>query len=895
MEADPATERPQPEPGASSSSPAPAPAPAPSPPRGEEERGAVAPADPASPDRCAAGGDPNPADPASPDRCAAGGDTNPAPPPSPASAAPPQQPKGEEDEVVSGDVVQLQEEAVAGAGEALRSFMEEFGDQGNDCLVQSPRLKGIATPDRPAALHFLGERYNSLLERYKQQEAKCLEECEPRYNGLKKKYTDECAERRRLYNELIELRGNIRVFCRCRPLSADEVTRGCSSVVEVDPSKETELQFVPSKKDKRVFKFDRVFGPNDDQVDVFSETAPVVRSAMDGFNVCIFAYGQTGTGKTFTMEGHPENRGVNYRALEELFRVSAERSTSIAYNFSVSILEVYNEKIRDLLDESNEQAAKRLDIKQSSDGTQEVPGLVEAPIYTIDGVWEKLKAGARNRSVGSTSANELSSRSHSLVRVTVRSEHLVTGQRSRSHIWLVDLAGSERVAKTEAEGDRLKESQFINKSLSALGDVISALASKSSHIPYRNSKLTHLLQSSLGGDCKTIMFVQISPSSTDSGETLCSLNFASRVRAVEHGPARKQVDPDESSKLKQLEQQIDKQERENAKLRALLENEKLKYASRESVIKSLHQKIRDAEQACENYQQRVIKLENELADEKKANRDTARSSRPPLAPMRQRPAPGRNSNYLPLPGPPPKSRLGKALVAQNKENMHDLMNKAPPKSRLGKALVTQNKENVLELVNKASPRVDLNKAGGRARRVSLTTIRHIPIQPKRRSSMAILPTQREQLSVLPEKRAVSRLPQLQVPRRSSLATFNSVPGTPLGAAYVPVTPEDRGGKSRRTEWGSSSKFTSPPMLAMWNSRNNVSSPHQKLGMVPGSTNGSKLCWSIQKRVTSPFRLKVGPSGAGVFNPAQREQMVAGRSGNAVRVLNLNPKRRQSVL
>jgi kinesin family protein C2/C3 len=205
---------------------------------------------------------------------------------------------------------------------------------------------------------------------------------------------------------------------------------------------------------------------------------------MDGFNVCIFAYGQTGTGKTFTMEGVPENRGVNYRALEELFRMSEERSTSVAYTFSVSILEVYNEKIRDLLDESNDQS-KRLDVKKSADGTQEVPGLVEAPVYNIDGVWEKLKFGARNRSVGSTNANELSSRSHCLVRVTVRSEHLVTGQRSRSHMWLVDLAGSERVGKTGVEGDRLKESQFINKSLSALGDVISALASKNSHIPYR--------------------------------------------------------------------------------------------------------------------------------------------------------------------------------------------------------------------------------------------------------------------------------------------------------------------------------------------------------------------------------------------------------------------------
>jgi kinesin family member C2/C3 len=111
----------------------------------------------------------------------------------------------------------------------------------------------------------VGGRYNILMEKYKQQVAKCAEECVPRFDGLKKKYTTECAERRRLYNELIELRGNIRVFCRCRPLSSDEISRGCSSVVEVDPSQEMDLQFVPTEKERKTFKFDHVFGPADDQ------------------------------------------------------------------------------------------------------------------------------------------------------------------------------------------------------------------------------------------------------------------------------------------------------------------------------------------------------------------------------------------------------------------------------------------------------------------------------------------------------------------------------------------------------------------------------------------------------------------------------------------------------
>jgi kinesin family member C2/C3 len=127
---------------------------------------------------------------------------------------------------------------------------------------------------------FVGEKYSSLLERYKQQVAKCADECGPRYDGLKKKYTDECAERKRLYNELIELRGNIRVFCRCRPLSSDEVTRGCSSVVEIDSSQETELQFVPSEKERKAFKFDHVFGPEDDQGIFVNSYIPADLSCM---------------------------------------------------------------------------------------------------------------------------------------------------------------------------------------------------------------------------------------------------------------------------------------------------------------------------------------------------------------------------------------------------------------------------------------------------------------------------------------------------------------------------------------------------------------------------------------------------------------------------------------
>ncbi|PNY09407.1 kinesin-like protein KIFC3-like [Trifolium pratense] len=503
------------------------------------------------------------------------------------------------------------------------------------------------------------------------------------YENLKRKYLEESLERRRLNNEVIELKGNIRVFCRCRPLNENEIANESAvSVVNFESASE-ELQVICSDSSKKQFKFDHVFKPEDNQEAVFAQTKSIVASVLDGYNVCIFAYGQTGTGKTFTMEGTPEHRGVNYRTLEELFRISEDRQGTMKYELLVSMLEVYNEKIKDLLVGNPSEATKNslnpnppmwgevprvermykknmLEVKQAADGTQEVPGLVETRVYGADGVWEILKSGNRVRSVGSTSANELSSRSHCLVRVTVVGENLINGQRTKSHLWLVDLAGSERVGKTDAEGERLKESQFINKSLSALGDVIAALASKSSHIPYRNSKLTHILQSSLGGDCKTLMFVQISPSSVDLTETLCSLNFATRVRGIESGPARKQVDLTELMKYKQMAEKSKHDEKEVRKLQDNLQSVQMKLTARELM--------------CRNLQDKVRNLENQVAEERKARLNQESRSlatentkkRTSLIPL-ERPPLRRINNSLP---PPPERRPSSCNTSLNgKENI----------------------------------------------------------------------------------------------------------------------------------------------------------------------------------------------------------------------------------
>ncbi|KAI4349981.1 hypothetical protein L6164_010514 [Bauhinia variegata] len=548
------------------------------------------------------------------------------------------------------------------------------------------------------------------------------------YELLKRKYLHESSERMRLYNEVIELKGNIRVFCRCRPLSENEIANGTASVINFESSHDNELQVICSDTSKKQFKFDFVFKPEDNQEVVFAQTKPIVTSVMDGYNVCIFAYGQTGTGKTFTMEGTPEHRGVNYRTLDELFRISEERRGTMKYELLVSMLEVYNEKIRDLLADSSTQPTRKLEIKQAVDGTHEVPGLVEAPVYGIEDVWGMLKSGNRARSVGSTCANELSSRSHCLLRVTVMGENLLSSQRTRSHLWLVDLAGSERVGRTEVEGERLKESQFINKSLSALGDVISALASKSAHIPYRNSRLTHILQSSLGGDCKTLMIVQVSPSARDLGETLCSLNFATRVRGIESGPARKQMDLTELFKCKQMVEKLKHDDKETKKLQDNMQTLQLRLAAKEHICRTLQEKVRDLESQIAEERKTRLKQEGRslatasalVSSKKAAVQKAVTEKKPPLGPSKFRMPLRRISNFLPSSSPlPSKKRVGTSSMA--------------PASAHGKENIARTTSNIEKAEGLSRPR----------RRVSIAVRAPAPstaqlLQPRRRVSIAAI-------------------------------------------------------------------------------------------------------------------------------------------------------------
>ncbi|XP_047342470.1 kinesin-like protein KIN-14Q isoform X2 [Impatiens glandulifera] len=442
-------------------------------------------------------------------------------------------------------------------------------------------------------------------------QAKVNEQVQSQEN-LKLKFMKTDKERKELYNKILELKGNIRVFCRCRPLNNDETSSGASTTVDFRASKDGELTVKSNGLPKKTFKFDRVFGPEANQGDVFADTAPFATSVLDGYNVCIFAYGQTGTGKTFTMEGTDKARGVNFRTLDQLFHIIEERKDRFRYEINVSVLEVYNEQIYDLLGVTS----KRLEIRQVGDGMHNVPGLVEARVKNINEVWDVLQTGSNARAVGSTYANERSSRSHCIHCVMVKGENLLNEKSStKSKLWLVDLAGSERIAKTNVQSERLKETQNINRSLSALGDVISALATKSSHIPFRNSKLSHLLQDSLGGDSKTLMFVQISPNENDLSETLCSLNFANRVRGVELGSAKKQLDISELFKFKHMA--------EKSKLD--IKTKEFQIKKLEDTIHGFDAKLKEKDLKNKSLQEKVKELESQFLIERRLARQHVES------------------------------------------------------------------------------------------------------------------------------------------------------------------------------------------------------------------------------------------------------------------------------
>ncbi|XP_026086872.1 kinesin-like protein KIFC3 isoform X2 [Carassius auratus] len=370
----------------------------------------------------------------------------------------------------------------------------------------------------------------------KQEICQVIGEVSSANQELLRKYKREMNLRKKCHNELVRLKGNIRVLCRVRPVCAGETDAAdTKNKVTFDPDDDAVL-YLSNKGKLMTFELDKVFPTQASQEEVFQEVQSLVTSCIDGFNVCIFAYGQTGSGKTYTMEGVPEDPGINQRALRLLFSEVSEKKLDWDYKITVSMVEIYNETLRNLLGDN---PSEKLDIKMCPDGSGQlyVPGLTEFTVESVEDINKVFDLGHVNRATACTNLNEHSSRSHALLIVTVAGFNSSTGHRTSGKLNLVDLAGSERITKSGAEGSRLREAQCINKSLSALGDVINALRSKHSHVPFRNSRLTYLLQGSLSGDSKTLMMVQVSPLESNVSESVCSLKFAQRVRTVEIGPS----------------------------------------------------------------------------------------------------------------------------------------------------------------------------------------------------------------------------------------------------------------------------------------------------------------------------------------------------------------------
>jgi kinesin family member C1 len=386
--------------------------------------------------------------------------------------------------------------------------------------------------------------------------------------------------RRKLHNQVQNLRGAIRVFCRLRPQSSsmdmddddcpktayERVTQeqraglngeGLDVLTPTSASVSGEARY-----QQRSFEFDKVFSSDFSQEQVFSDLSDLVVSAMDGYNVNVFAYGQTGSGKTYTMMG-PEflhasslssqsdaknvtaelsqSSGMIPRAVQQIFETAAQMSKSHwDYSFKASMIEIYNEEIHDLMRRGSKKL--KYDIRMAADRkTVVVTNLNIMPVNSASDVQSMISKAAGRRAVASTQCNDHSSRSHTVFQLHITGHNSVSKKSVSSVLSLVDLAGSERLKQSKATGARAKETQMINSSLMTLSQCVSALASKKSHIPFRNSKLTYLLRESLGGDGKTAFFVNLSPDPESYNETLCTLRFAQKLTECELGAARQNV------------------------------------------------------------------------------------------------------------------------------------------------------------------------------------------------------------------------------------------------------------------------------------------------------------------------------------------------------------------
>ncbi|OIW07137.1 hypothetical protein TanjilG_10110 [Lupinus angustifolius] len=417
-------------------------------------------------------------------------------------------------------------------------------------------------------------------------------------------------KRREALNKIFVIKGSITVFCRIRPFVLAEKRR-VSEPVSVG-SERVLVKYGGTRKD---FEFDKVFTEAASQGYIFVEVEPILRSAMDGHNVCVFAYGQTGTGKTFTMDGTKEHPGIIPRALEHLFHEACTGNSS--YTFSMSMLEVYMGNLRDLLaprpnSRSYEPMTKcNLNIQTDPKGLIEIEGLTEVQVsdYAIAKWW--YNKGRRFRSTSWTNVNEASSRSHCLTRINIFRHGDASEAKSQlSRLWMVDLGGSERLIKTGAKGLTLDEGRAINLSLSALADVIAALKRR------RNNKLTQILKDSLGDGSKVLMLVHIRPSEEDVCETITSLNFAKRTRAVvSNKEVTMELKKQRDKNITELEEEVKETEKQLQNIRDEIKNAEFNLNKSKKLFSTTHSFTENDEvETCINPKDDVKKI-TETAEE----------------------------------------------------------------------------------------------------------------------------------------------------------------------------------------------------------------------------------------------------------------------------------------
>ena len=399
------------------------------------------------------------------------------------------------------------------------------------------------------------------------------------------KYQAEFARRRKIHDELVELRGNMRVFARVRPLLEPEMAKGGVSIVTT-PDEETLVISPPGENRRaRSFEFDNVFGPDASQGTVFDHVDPLITSLLDGKNVTIMAYGQTGSGKTYTMQGTPEAPGMIPRSLDKLFAVldSHSEDSGLHFALSASFIEIYNGEFRDLLvedavtaapgygsgrpsssfssparpcspagspagPESGTSGGSKISLttippssinstdargyRKSSSIKMAFNGLSSAPVTCLADIEALTETAESARAKASTSMNARSSRSHLMVVLNIEQTNDRTKTVHSSKLVLVDLAGSECVAASGVKGINLREAKYINRSLSALADVLAAIRNHNSHVPFRNSKLTLALSDSLAGESKVLLFVNIAPLASYLVEASHSASFGQSARRI---------------------------------------------------------------------------------------------------------------------------------------------------------------------------------------------------------------------------------------------------------------------------------------------------------------------------------------------------------------------------